>query len=56
MGIIIAVFGMRIVFPLLIVVVAAGVGPWEVITGSPRPMNMRIIGARIRRLPTAAPS
>jgi uncharacterized protein len=30
-GIIIAVFGMRIVFPLLIVVVAAGVGPWEAI-------------------------
>jgi hypothetical protein len=27
-GIIIAVFGMRIVFPLLIVVIAAGVGPW----------------------------
>lgn len=27
-GIIIAVFGMRIVFPLLIVVVAANVGPW----------------------------
>ena len=28
-GILIAVFGMRLVFPLLIVVVAAGVGPWE---------------------------
>jgi len=28
-GIIIAVFGMRIVFPLLIVVVAAKIGPWE---------------------------
>ncbi|WP_163849966.1 DUF475 domain-containing protein [Pseudooceanicola aestuarii] len=28
-GILIAVFGMRIVFPLLIVVIAAGVGPWE---------------------------
>lgn len=28
-GIIIAVFGMRIVFPLLIVVVAANIGPWE---------------------------
>ncbi len=27
-GIIIAVFGMRIVFPLLIVVIAANVGPW----------------------------
>ncbi len=28
-GIIIAVFGMRIVFPLLIVVVAAQIGPWQ---------------------------
>ncbi|RYH04165.1 DUF475 domain-containing protein [Salipiger sp. IMCC34102] len=28
-GILIAVFGMRLVFPLLIVVLAAGVGPWE---------------------------
>jgi hypothetical protein len=28
-GILIAVFGMRIVFPLLIVVVAAKIGPWE---------------------------
>lgn len=28
-GILIAVFGMRIVFPVLIVVVAAGVGPWQ---------------------------
>ena len=28
-GIIIAVFGMRIVFPLLIVVIAAQVGPWQ---------------------------
>ena len=28
-GILIAVFGMRIVFPLLIVVVAAGIGPWQ---------------------------
>ncbi|WP_136682875.1 DUF475 domain-containing protein [Falsirhodobacter xinxiangensis] len=28
-GILIAVFGMRIVFPVLIVVVAANVGPWE---------------------------
>ncbi|WP_045390304.1 DUF475 domain-containing protein [Falsirhodobacter sp. alg1] len=30
-GIIIAVFGMRIVFPLLIVVIAAQVGPWTAI-------------------------
>ncbi len=28
-GIIIAVFGMRIIFPLLIVVIAAHLGPWE---------------------------
>ena len=28
-GILIAVFGMRLVFPVLIVVVAAGIGPWE---------------------------
>jgi uncharacterized protein len=28
-GIVIAVFGMRIVFPLLIVVIAAHVGPWQ---------------------------
>ena len=30
-GILIAVFGMRIVFPLLVVVVAANVGPWEAV-------------------------
>lgn len=30
-GILIAVFGMRIVFPLLIVVVAAGISPWDAI-------------------------
>ncbi|WP_425053586.1 DUF475 domain-containing protein [Psychromarinibacter sp. S121] len=30
-GILIAVFGMRIVFPLLIVVIAAKIGPWEAI-------------------------
>ncbi|MDO5658407.1 MAG: DUF475 domain-containing protein [Paracoccus sp. (in: a-proteobacteria)] len=28
-GILIAVFGMRIIFPLLIVVVAANIGPWD---------------------------
>lgn len=28
-GIIIAVFGMRIIFPLMIVVVAANIGPWQ---------------------------
>jgi hypothetical protein len=30
-GIIIAVFGMRIIFPLLIVVIAANVGPWTAV-------------------------
>ena len=30
-GILIAVFGMRIVFPLLIVVIAAGIGPWQAV-------------------------
>ncbi len=30
-GILIAVFGMRIVFPLLIVVIAARIGPWEAV-------------------------
>jgi hypothetical protein len=37
-GIIIAVFGMRIVFPLLIVVIAAKIGPWEaVVLAAARP-------------------
>ena len=31
-GIVIAVFGMRIVFPLLVVVVAAGIGPMDALT------------------------
>ncbi|MBC7138352.1 MAG: DUF475 domain-containing protein [Defluviimonas sp.] len=30
-GIVIAVFGMRILFPVLIVVVAAGIGPWQAV-------------------------
>ncbi len=30
-GILIAVFGMRIVFPLLIVVIAAKIGPWQAV-------------------------
>lgn len=30
-GILIAVFGMRIIFPLLIVVVAANIGPWQAV-------------------------
>ena len=37
-GILIAVFGMRIVFPLLIVVIAARIGPWEaVVLAAARP-------------------
>jgi hypothetical protein len=37
-GILIAVFGMRIVFPLLIVVVAARIGPWDaVVMAAARP-------------------
>lgn len=45
-GILIAVFGMRIVFPLLIVVIAAGVGPWQAIhLAAARPDEYaRIIG------------
>lgn len=45
-GIIIAVFGMRIVFPLLIVVVAAHLGPWEALhLAATRPDEYaRIIG------------
>jgi len=31
-GILIAVFGMRILFPLLIVVIAAKIGPWQALT------------------------
>ncbi|MFN3225849.1 MAG: DUF475 domain-containing protein [Hyphomicrobiales bacterium] len=30
-GILIAVFGMRVVFPLLVVVIAARIGPWEAV-------------------------
>ncbi len=45
-GIIIAVFGMRVAFPLLIVVVAAGIGPFEAIhLAAARPAEYaRIIG------------
>ncbi|WP_347313141.1 DUF475 domain-containing protein [Defluviimonas sp. SAOS-178_SWC] len=45
-GILIAVFGMRVVFPLLIVVIAAGIGPWEAIElAATRPDEYaRIIG------------
>ncbi|RUS61004.1 DUF475 domain-containing protein [Pseudorhodobacter sp. E13] len=46
-GIIIAVFGMRVVFPLLIVVVAAKIGPWQAIhLAATQPDEYaRIIGA-----------
>lgn len=45
-GILIAVFGMRIVFPLLIVVIAAGIGPFEALTlAATQPVEYaRIIG------------
>ncbi len=45
-GILIAVFGMRILFPLLIVVVAAGIGPWQalVLAWSQPAEYARIIG------------
>lgn len=53
-GIIIAVFGMRIVFPLLIVVIAAKIGPWQaLVLAAARPEEY----ARIMRdahLPIAA--
>lgn len=58
-GILIAVFGMRIVFPLLIVVVAAGIGPIAALnsplsgpTNMPRSSPRRICRSR----PSAAPS
>lgn len=45
-GILIAVFGMRIIFPLLIVVVAAHIGPWQaIVLASTQPEEYaRIIG------------
>ena len=45
-GIVIAVFGMRIVFPLLIVVIAAHIGPWQALRlAATRPEEYaRIIG------------
>jgi hypothetical protein len=45
-GIVIAVFGMRIIFPLLIVVVAAKIGPWQamVLAASQPEEYARIIG------------
>lgn len=46
-GIIIAVFGMRIVFPLLVVVIAAGIGPLQAITlAATQPVEYaRIVGS-----------
>ncbi len=46
-GIVIAVFGMRILFPLLVVVIAAGIGPWEALKlAATQPAEYaRIIGA-----------
>lgn len=53
-GILIAVFGMRIVFPLLIVVIAAGVGPWQaIVLASSRPEEYARIMAEAH-IPIAA--
>ncbi|WP_134725805.1 DUF475 domain-containing protein [Paracoccus luteus] len=53
-GILIAVFGMRIVFPLLIVVVAAGIGPWQaMVLAAARPDEYAAI-MRDAHLPIAA--
>jgi len=53
-GIIIAVFGMRIVFPLLIVVIAAQVGPWQaMVMAASRPAEYAAI-MHDARLPIAA--
>ncbi len=49
-GILIAVFGMRIVFPIAIVAVAAGIGPWEAVELSlddPREYERIVSGAHI---------
>lgn len=49
-GILIAVFGMRVVFPLLIVVIAAGLGPWEAIRlalEQPAEYERIVTGARV---------
>lgn len=43
-GILIAVFGMRIVFPLLIVVIAANIGPWQaLVMAATRPEDYAMI-------------
>ena len=49
-GILIAVFGMRIVFPLLIVVIAAKIGPWQAVklaAGAPEEYARIIGGAHL---------
>ena len=53
-GIVIAVFGMRIVFPLLIVVIAAQIGPWHaLVMAATRPEEYALIMADAH-LPIAA--
>ncbi|WBU54308.1 DUF475 domain-containing protein [Paracoccus sp. SCSIO 75233] len=53
-GIIIAVFGMRVVFPLLIVVIAAKIGPWEaLVLAAAKPAEYAAI-MRDAHLPIAA--
>ncbi len=53
-GIVIAVFGMRIVFPLLIVVIAAQIGPWQaLVMAATRPEEYALIMADAH-LPIAA--
>jgi len=53
-GIVIAVFGMRIVFPLLIVVIAAQIGPWQaLVMAATRPEDYASIMADAH-LPIAA--
>ncbi|QDC09153.1 DUF475 domain-containing protein [Oceanicola sp. D3] len=53
-GILIAVFGMRIVFPLLIVVVAAKIGPWQaIVLAAARPEDYATI-MQDAHLPIAA--
>lgn len=57
--IIIAVFGMRIVFPLAIVAIAAQIGPWEAVVLAAREPDeyARIMNdAHLPTRPSAAPS
>lgn len=53
-GIVIAVFGMRVIFPLLIVVIAAGIGPWQaLVLAASKPADYAAI-MRDAHLPIAA--